>query len=142
DEYYLARIRKGLEGTVELGDTTHNLQITKVYPVVKEGQFQIDMEFVGEGPNGLHRGQTLRIRLELGESSKGIILSRGGFYQTTGGNWVYLVSEDGSLATKHQIRLGRQNPDYFEVLSGLQPGDRVITSNYDTFGENEVLNLE
>ncbi len=142
DEYYLSRIRKGLEGTVEVGDTTYNLKITKVYPVVKEGQFKVDMEFTGEGPENLRRGQTLRIRLELGESSEAIILTRGGFYQTTGGNWVYLVSEGGSQAMRHNIRLGRQNPKYFEVISGLQPGDKVITSSYDTFGDNEVLNLE
>ncbi|HEX6982452.1 MAG TPA: HlyD family efflux transporter periplasmic adaptor subunit [Balneolaceae bacterium] len=142
DEYYLARIRKGLQGTVEIGDSTYNLNITKVYPVVKDGQFKIDMEFSGAGPAGLRRGQTLRIRLELGESSQAIILARGGFYQTTGGNWVYLISADGSKAYRHNIRLGRQNPEYFEVLSGLGPGDEVITSSYDTFGDSEVLNLE
>lgn len=142
DEYYLARIQKGLEGTVQIGDSTYNLKITKVYPVVSEGQFKVDMEFIGEGPDNLRRGQTLRIRLELGKSSKAIILPRGGFYQTTGGNWVYLVNEDGSEAYKQQIRLGRQNPKYFEVLDGLQPGNKVITSSYDTFGDNEVLNFE
>jgi len=142
DEYHLSRITTGLKGSFDFAGETHQLKITKVYPVVNNGQFQVDMEFVNEPPSGLTRGQTVRIRLELGESSKALLLPRGGFYQTTGGNWVYKITDDGSKAVKHQINLGRQNPDYFEVLSGLQPGDKVITSSYDTFGDNEVLNLQ
>lgn len=142
DEYHLSRITTGLKGSFDFAGGTYELKITKVYPVVNNGQFQVDMEFVNEPPSGLTRGQTVRIRLELGESSKAVLLARGGFYQTTGGNWVYKISEDGSQAVKHEINLGRQNPEYFEVLSGLQPGDKVITSSYDTFGDNEVLNLE
>ncbi|MGD8749606.1 MAG: HlyD family efflux transporter periplasmic adaptor subunit [Balneolaceae bacterium] len=142
DEYHLSRITTGLKGTFDFAGGTYELVITKVYPVVNNGQFQVDMEFVNEPPSGLTRGQTVRIRLELGESSKAILLARGGFYQTTGGNWVYKISEDGSQAVKHEINLGRQNPEYFEVLSGLKPGDKVITSSYDTFGDNEVLNLQ
>jgi len=142
DEFHLSRITQGLEGSFNFAGNNHELVITKVYPVVENGQFQVDMEFVNEPPAGLTRGQTLRIRLELGESSDAVLLARGGFYQTTGGNWVYRVSEDGSQAVRHDIRLGRQNPEYFEVLSGLEPGDRVITSSYDTFGDNEVLNLQ
>lgn len=142
DEYHLSRITTGLKGSFSFNGNTHELEITKVYPVVENGQFQVDMEFVGEAPSGLTRGQTLRIRLELGDSSQALLLSRGGFYQTSGGNWVYRVTEDGNQAVRHEIRLGRQNPEYFEVLSGLDSGDKVITSGYSTFGDNEVLNLQ
>jgi HlyD family secretion protein len=142
DEYHLSRITTGLEGSFNFNGATHHLVITKVFPVVENGQFQVDMEFTSDLPSGLTRGQTVRIRLELGDSSKALLLSQGGFYQTTGGNWVFRVTEDGEQAVRQNIRLGRQNPEYYEVLSGLQPGDRVITSSYDTFGDNEVLNLQ
>ncbi len=142
DEYHLSRISTGLRGSFDFNGQTHELVITKIYPVVNNGQFEVDMEFVNEAPSGLTRGQTTRIRLELGESSNALLLARGGFYQTTGGNWVFLVNEDGTRAVRQDIRLGRLNPEYYEVLSGLEPGDRVITSSYDTFGDNEVLNLE
>lgn len=142
DEYHLSRISTGLHGSFDFNGQTHELVITKIYPVVNNGQFEVDMEFVNEAPSGLTRGQTTRIRLELGESSNALLLARGGFYQTTGGNWVFLVNEDGTQAVRQDIRLGRLNPEYYEVLSGLEPGDRVITSSYDTFGDNEVLNLE
>lgn len=142
DEYHLSRISTGLQGSFNFNGQNHELVITKIYPVVTNGQFEVDMEFINEPPSGLTRGQTTRIRLELGESSDAVLLARGGFYQTTGGNWVFKVSEDGGQAVKQYIRLGRQNPEYFEVLSGLEPGDQVITSSYDTFGDNEVLNLE
>lgn len=142
DEYHLSRITTGLSGSFDFNGQTHELVITKVYPVVNNGQFEVDMEFINEPPSGLTRGQTTRIRLELGESSNALLLARGGFYQTSGGNWVFKIVEEGDRAVKQDIRLGRQNPEYFEVLSGLQPGDRVITSSYDTFGDNEVLNLE
>lgn len=142
DEYHLSRISTGLRGSFSFNGQSHELIITKIYPVVTNGQFEVDMEFINEPPSGLTRGQTTRIRLELGESSDALLLARGGFYQTTGGNWVFKVNEEGDQAVKQYIRLGRQNPEYFEVLSGLEPGDKVITSSYDTFGDNEVLNLQ
>lgn len=142
DEYYISRVTTGLNGSFNYNGQPHELEITKVYPVVENGQFQVDMEFINEPPSGLRRGQTLRIRLELGDSSQALLLPRGGFYQTTGGNWIYRVTEDGEQAVRQPIRLGRQNPEYFEVLSNLQPGDEVIISSYDTFGDNEVLNLQ
>lgn len=142
DEFHISRISTGLKGSFDFAGNTYELVITKVFPVVENGQFQVDMEFINEPPEGLTRGQTLRIRLELGESAKAILLAQGGFYQTTGGNWVYKVTEDGDRAVRHDIRLGRQNPLYYEVLSGLEPGDKVITSSYDTFGDNEVLVLQ
>jgi len=142
DEFHLSRIVPGLEGSFPFDGEDHELVITKIYPVITNGQFEVDMEFTGEAPDGLRRGQTVRIRLELGESAQAVRLPRGGFYQTTGGNWVFLLNEDETRAVRHDIRLGRQNPEYFEVLSGLEPGDKVITSSYDTFGDNEVLVLE
>lgn len=142
DEYHLSKVTQGLEGTFNFDSESHRLKITKVYPVVENGKFKVDMEFTGQVPNDLRRGQTLRIRLELGDSHKTLLLERGGFYDDTGGNWIYKLNEKGDKATRQDIRLGRQNPNYFEVISGLDEGDRVITSTYSTFGENEVLNLK
>jgi HlyD family secretion protein len=142
DEYHLSRIVRGLEGSFTFDGRDHELVITKIYPVINNGQFEVDMEFVNDAPEGLRRGQTLRIRLELGESASAVQIPRGGFYQTTGGNWVYLLNEDEGKAYRHNIRLGRQNPEYFEVLGGLNPGQKIITSSYDTFGDNEILVLE
>lgn len=142
DEYHLPRISTGLRGSFDFDGQSHELVITKIYPVINDGQFEVDMEFTGEAPESLRRGQSLRIRLELGESSRALQIPRGGFYKTTGGNWIYVLNENGSKAVRQPIDLGRQNPRFFEVSEGLQPGDRVITSGYETFGNNEVLNLE
>lgn len=142
DEHYLSRIDTGLVGSFEFNNQTYNMKISKVYPSVSNGQFQVDMNFVGPTPDGLKPGQTLQIHLALGASSKVLLLARGGFYQTTGGNWAYVVDKSGNFARKHNIQIGRQNPDYFEVLGGLKPGDKVITSGYDNFGNNDVLVLK
>ena len=142
DEYHLSRITQGLRGSFPFDGQSHELVITKIYPVINNGQFEVDMEFVNRAPEGLRRGQTVRIRLELGESASAVQIPRGGFYQTTGGNWVFVVNENDGKAYRRDIRLGRQNPEYFEVLSGISPGEKVITSSYDTFGDNEVLVLE
>ena len=142
DEFHLSRISTGLQGSFNFAGQTHDLIITKVYPVINNGQFQVDMEFVNEAPSGLRRGQTARIRLELGDASDSILLAKGGFYQATGGNWVFKLNEDGTTAVKQELRIGRQNPEFYEVLSGLKPGDKVITSSYDNFGDNEVLELK
>jgi HlyD family secretion protein len=142
DEYHLSRITQGLRGSFNFDGQTHELEITKIYPVINNGQFEVDMEFVDEAPDNLRRGQTVRIRLQLGESASAVQIPRGGFYQTTGGNWVFVVNEEDDRAYRRDIRLGRQNPEYFEVQFGLEPGDKVITSSYDTFGDNEVLVLE
>ena len=143
DEFYLPRIVRGLQATCEWKDQIFNLEIAKVYPTVNEGLFQVDMEFLGEDsiriPEGIRRGLSLRVRLELGNSEKAVLISSGGFYQDTGGNWVFVLKE--GQATKRQISLGRKNPEYYEVLYGLQPGEQVITSNYEYFGENEILNI-
>lgn len=142
DEYHLQRITAGLRGTWNFNGQTYELEITRIFPTIQNGQFEVNMEFVNEVPDGLRRGLTARIRLELSESETALLLPKGGFFQNTGGNWVYLVSEDGSRAERHDIRIGRQNPEYFEVLGGLEAGDRVITSSYETFGDNQVLNLQ
>lgn len=142
DEFHLSRITTGLRGSFEFAGRTYQMEITKVYPVITNGQFQVDMEFVGEAPEGIRRGQRVRIRLELGDASRATLLERGGFFQTTGGSWVFLLNEDETKAVRQPIKLGQQNPDYFEVLEGLKPGDKVIISSYDTFGENEVLDLQ
>lgn len=142
DEHYVSRIDTGLVGTFDFDNRTYRMKIMKVYPSVNNGQFQVDMAFDGSPPDGLRPGQTLQIRLALGSSSKALLLARGGFYQSTGGNWVYLVNKDGTEAKKHNIQLGRQNPDFFEVLKGLKPGDKVVVSSYDNFGNNEILELK
>lgn len=141
DEYHLQRISTGLRGTWDFNGEVHELQITRIFPTVQNGQFEVEMEFVDEVPEGLRRGLTARIRLELSESETALLLPKGGFFQNTGGNWVFLVTDDGQ-AERREIRIGRQNPEYFEVLGGLGAGDRVITSSYETFGDNEVLNLQ
>ncbi|WP_185957335.1 efflux RND transporter periplasmic adaptor subunit [Gracilimonas mengyeensis] len=142
DEYHLARIVPGLTGSFSYREKEHQLKITKVFPVINNGQFEVDMEFSGTMPGDLRRGQTLRIRLELGESASALQVPRGAFYQTTGGNWIYVLNEAENQAFKREIRLGRQNPDNFEVQEGLQPGEKVITSSYSAFGDHEVLVLE
>lgn len=142
DEYHLSRIVPGLNGTFTFSRDDYELVISKIYPVISNGQFEVDMEFTGEAPEGLRRGQTLRIRLELGESASALQLPRGGFFQSTGGNWIFVLNEEENRAYRREIKLGRQNPDYFEVQFGLEPGEKVITSSYDTFGDNEVLVLE
>ena len=141
DEYYLSSIISGLKGTFTFNEQTHELEITKIYPAINNGQFEVDMEFTDQPPGNLRRGQTVRIRLELGDSIQAIQIPRGGFYQTTGGNWIFVIDEAENKAYKRNIRLGRQNPNHFEVQSGLAPGEKVIVSGYDAFGENEVLIL-
>lgn len=142
DEFYLSRITIGLRGSFTFAGGTHEIEVVKMFPVIQDGQFHVDAKFTDGAPDGLRRGQTVRIRLELGDSSSALLLARGGFFQQTGGNWVYILSDDESRALRHPIRLGRGNSQYFEILDGLKPGDKVITSSYDTFADNEVLILQ
>ncbi len=141
DEHYIARVAQGQQGQVTVSGATYALEVTKVFPEVLNGRFEVDMEFVGEVPD-VRRGQSLRIRLELGDSTEALLLPRGGFFTTTGGNWVYVLTDGGDEAVQRPIRLGRQNPQFFEVAEGLQPGDRVVTSGYDTFGDADRLVLK
>jgi HlyD family secretion protein len=142
DEFYIARVTKGLHATAEIDGMDYKLVIIKVFPEVKNGKFQVDMDFDGKVPDGIRRGQTLQIRLQLSERTKALLLTRGGFYQKTGGQWVFVLNSSGGEAVKKSISLGRQNPDYFEVLSGLKPGDKVVTSSYDNFGNVDKLILK
>ena len=140
DEFYIERVRSGQPATTQpLGGTEHELTVARVYPEVQNGSFEVDLRFEGEQPESIRRGQSIRLRLELGSPEAATLLSRGGFYQSTGGNWAYVLTEDGDAAVRQPIRLGRQNPDYFEVLGGLEPGDQVVTSGYDTFGDADRL---
>lgn len=141
DEHYISRIFTGLKANLEFNSKKYDLEIIKVYPEVRSGRFAVDMTFSSSTPEGIRRGQSSPIRLELGQSQKAVLLPVGGFFSDTGGNWVYVVESDGKRAVKRNISLGRKNPNYYEVLDGLKPGDRVITSSYSNFGDKEVLDL-
>lgn len=142
DEFYLARVAPGQSGSFEYAGNDFEVVADRVYPVIQDGQFQVDFQFEGDVPDGLRRGQTVRIRLELGESAEAVLLRRGPFFQQTGGNWVFLLDEDEQRAVRHPVRLGRSNREYYEVMEGLQEGQKVITSSYDAFDQYDVLLLE
>ncbi len=139
DEHYIDRVRTGLEATFERQGSTFGCTLRKVYPEVRSGQFRADFNFTGELPENVRSGQTYYLNLQLGQPTEAVMVPRGSFYQTTGGGWIYVVSEDGSRAVKRQIRIGRQNPQYYEVTEGLEAGERVITSGYENYGDNDVL---
>ncbi|MDH5382626.1 MAG: efflux RND transporter periplasmic adaptor subunit [Cyclobacteriaceae bacterium] len=141
DELYLPRISTGLGATTNFNNDEFKLRITYIYPNIINGQFQVDMDFIDKTPEGIKRGQSLRMKIELGQSSEEILVPVGGFYKDTGGNWVFVVNEAGDKAVRRQIRIGRKNSEYYEVLEGLEPGEKIITSSYETFGDNEVLIL-
>ena len=142
DEHYISRIYTGLLGGFTLANKDYKLKIKKVYTQVTNGRFQVDMEFEGEVPQGIRRGQTLQIRLAFSDEVQAVQVAKGGFYQQTGGNWIFKVSDDGKTAYKVDIQLGRQNPDYYEVLEGLKPGDKVVTSSYENYGTMQELVLK
>ena len=139
DEHYIDRVFAGLSATFERQNETYDALIRKVYPEVRNGKFQADFKFSGEQPANIRTGQTYYLNLQLGQPESAVLIPRGTFYQKTGGKWIYVVSPDGGKAVKREIRIGRQNPQYYEVLEGLEPGEKVITSGYDNFGDNEVL---
>lgn len=141
DEHYISRIFPGLEGSFEFNGGATKLSVFKVYPEVKNGRFEVDMVFSGGIPDGIRRGQSVPVRMQLGKPAEATLLATGGFFSSTGGNWVYVVEENGGKAVKRNITLGRKNPQYFEVLDGLKPGETVITSSYDNFGDKDILNL-
>lgn len=142
DEHYISRVFAGLLGNCDVAGKTYQLKIKKVYTQVTNGRFQVDMEFTGKVPEGIRRGQTLQVRLALSEETQAVLLPKGGFYQQTGGNWIFKLNENGTVAYKVDIQLGRQNPDYYEVLSGLKPGDKVVTSSYENYGNMQELILK
>ncbi|MBO5803880.1 MAG: efflux RND transporter periplasmic adaptor subunit [Bacteroidales bacterium] len=139
DEHYIDRVSAGLQAQFERQDEKYNTIVRKVYPEVRDGKFKADFKFDGQQPENIRIGQTYYLSLQLGQPQEAIMIPRGTFYQKTGGRWIYVISEDGSQAIKREIRIGRQNPQYYEVLDGLNPGEKVIVSGYDSFGDNDVL---
>lgn len=139
DEHYIDRVAIGLNGKFERQNSQYAVNVSKVYPEVKNGQFRTDLVFSGQRPDKIRVGQTYYINLQLGEPTKAVLVPRGSFYQATGGKWIYVLTANGKEAVKRQIRIGRQNPQYYEVLEGLKPGERVITSSYESFGEAEKI---
>lgn len=139
DEHYIDRVTSGLVAQFERQDEKYSTVIRKVYPEVRDGKFKADFKFDGQQPANIRIGQTYYLNLQLGQPEEALLIPRGTFYQKTGGRWIYVVSEDGTQASRREIRIGRQNPQYYEVLEGLEPGERVIVSGYDSFGDNDVL---
>ena len=142
DEHYISRVFIGLTGEATIANKDYKLKINKVFTQVNNGRFQVDMLFMDKVPEGIRRGQTLQIRLALSEEKQALLLAKGGFYQQTGGNWVFKLSSDGKTAYKVDVQLGMQSPDYYEVLSGLEPGDKVVTSSYENYGNMQELVLK
>lgn len=142
DEHYISQVYNGLYGKFNFAGKDYTLKIKKVYTQVTNGRFQVDMSFEGAIPQGIRRGQTLQILLALSDETQAVLIPKGGFYQQTGGNWIFKVNPDGKLAERKDIQLGRQNTDYYEVLGGLQPGDKVVTSSYDNYDKMQELILD
>ena len=138
DEHYIDRVVAGLEATFDRQGETYKTVIRKIYPEVRDGKFRADFKFDGEQPDNIRSGQTYYLNLQLGQSEEAVLIPRGLFFSKTGGKWIYVLTRDGR-AVKRDIRIGRQNPQYYEVIEGLEPGERVIISTYDNFGENDVL---
>jgi RND family efflux transporter, MFP subunit len=139
DEHYIDRVTRGLSGSFERSDSNYILTVRKVYPEVREGQFRIDMVFNGKHPENIRTGQTYQVRLELGESQKALMIPKGGFFQSTGGQWIYVLNNSGTEAVRRPIKIGKQNPQFYEITEGLAAGEKVITSGYELFGDNERL---
>lgn len=142
DELYIARLNKGLNANFRFNGNEYQLVVSKVYPEVRNGQFEIDLKFASELPEGIRTGQTFRTKIELGEPREAVLIPRGGFFQSTGGQWIFVVDPSGEFAVKREIKLGNQNPKYYEVLEGLNPGEKVITNSYELYGESEKLLLK
>jgi HlyD family secretion protein len=139
DEHYLSRIYNGLLGEFSFAGKDYKLRIKKIYSQIANGRFQVDMEFEGAVPEGIRRGQTLQIALALSDQITALLLPKGGFYQETGGNWIFKVGDNGKVAYKVDIKLGMQSPDYYQVLEGLKPGDKVVTSSYENYKNMQEL---
>ena len=139
DEHYIDRVTPGLSATFQRQNDSYGAVIRKVYPEVRDGKFKADFKFEGETPDNVRSGQTYYLNLQLGQPENAVLVPRGTFYQKTGGKWIFVVAPEGGRAVRREIRIGRQNPQYYEVLEGLNPGEKVITSGYDSFGDNEVL---
>jgi len=141
DEFYISRVFPEQEGSFSFANEDYQLRISKIYPQVTNGGFEVDMKFINKVPEGIRRGQTVTVKLQLSAEQEAKLVKRGGFYQSTGGNWVYVLSADGKKATRRDIRIGRQNPNHYEVIDGLNNGDVIITSSYENYGEKDELIL-
>ncbi|PRZ00694.1 efflux RND transporter periplasmic adaptor subunit [Marinilabilia salmonicolor] len=141
DEHYIDKVRRELPASIERNGQDYNLHVKKVYPEVRDGQFEIDLVFDGSKPENIRTGQTYHLKLQLGQATEAVMIPRGGFFQSTGGQWVFVLNESGTEAVRRNIKIGKQNPRYYEVIEGLEPGEQVITSGYEIFGENERLEL-
>ncbi len=139
DEHYIDRVIAGLGATFERQGETYSTIIRKVYPEVRDGKFKAEFKFEGQQPDNIRSGQTYYLNLQLGQPEEAVLIRRGSFYQNTGGKWIYVVSKEGGKAVRREIRIGRQNPQYYEVIEGLEPGEKVIVSGYDTYGDSDVL---
>ncbi len=139
DEHYIDKVKEGLTAMLERQGHEYELKVRKVFPDVRNGRFTVEMIFQGEKPDNMRIGQTYYTRLQLGSPEKALLLPKGSFFQKTGGQWIFVLSDDGSYAEKRSIKIGRQNPKYYEVLEGLKAGDKVVVSGYDGFGDNERL---
>lgn len=139
DEHYIDKVVPGLQATFNRQNEKFDAQVRKVYPEVRDGKFQADFKFVGGQPENIRTGQTYYLNLQLGQAEQSVLIPRGTFYQNTGGKWVYVLSKDGGRAVKRSIRIGRQNPQFYEILEGLEPGEKVIVSNYDSYGDKDEL---
>jgi len=142
DEHYIDRVNRDLSATFERQDKQFAIDVKKVYPEVRDGRFEVDLHFRSEIPDNLRTGQTYHIKLELGEPVNAVLVPRGGFFQSTGGQWVFVLDASGKYAEKRNIQIGRQNPVYYEVINGLEPGEQVITSGYELFGTNDRVELK
>jgi HlyD family secretion protein len=142
DEFYLGRVQIGQAATADIDGRTYRLRVAKVYPQVRNGQFQVDLVFIGAEPKSMQRGQTVQAKLTIGDSSRAVLVPNGAFFNDTGGNWVFVVDKGGNSATKRQVQLGRRNNEFIEVLGGLNPGDRVITSSYSGLVDKDRLTFD
>jgi len=142
DEHYIDRVKAGLVASFAREGKVYQLKVRKVYPEVREGQFRTDFVFVDERPENIRSGQTYYLNLELGKAEQALLVPRGTFFQATGGNWIFVVDKEGDKAYRRNIRIGRQNPQFYEVIEGLEPGEQVITSGYEPFRDHEMLRLK
>ena len=142
DEHYIDRVKPGLSAAFDRQGTSFALAVRKVYPEVRDGKFRTDLVFTGERPDNIRSGQTYYINLELGQPTESIIIPRGTFFQSTGGSWIFVLDKDGKKAYRRKIKIGRQNPQFYEVIEGLEAGEKVIVSSYESYKDNEVLVLE
>lgn len=142
DEHYIDRVATGLDATCERNGTVFSMRVRKVYPEVRDGKFRADLVFSGQRPDNIRTGQTYYLNLQLGQPTQGILIPKGTFFSATGGKWIFVLDKDGKKAYRRNIRLGRQNPQYYEVLEGLEPGEQVIVNGYEAYGDAKVLKIE